>query len=86
MPSTLTVLETEINEKNNPVFKLESLSRMNGFDSSDAHSALFDAHLTMNILGLIKKKQPDTWNAFLKTANKLDTETIFKKRKHYNSK
>ena len=74
-----TVLETEINEKNNPVFKLESLSRMNGFDSSDAHSALFDAHLTMNILGLIKKKQPDTWNAFLKTANKLDTETIFKK-------
>ena len=52
---------------------------MNGFDSSDAHSALFDAHLTMNILGLIKKKQPDTWNAFLKTANKLDTETIFKK-------
>ena len=74
-----TVLETEINEKKNPVFKLESLSRMNGFDSSDAHSALFDAHLTMNILGLIKKKQPDTWNAFLKTANKLDTETIFKK-------
>ena len=74
-----TVLETEINEKNNPVFKLESLSRMNGFDSSDAHSALFDAHLTMNILGLIKKKQPDTWNTFLKTANKLDTETIFKK-------
>jgi len=74
-----TVLETEINEKNNPVFKLESLSRMNGFDSSDAHSALFDAHLTMNILGLIKKKQPDTWNAFLKTANRLDTETIFKK-------
>tara|TARA_B100000214_G_C23972670_1_gene631043 strand:- start:3442 stop:4872 length:1431 start_codon:yes stop_codon:yes gene_type:complete len=74
-----TVLETEINEKNNPVFKLESLSRMNGFDSSDAHSAIFDAHLTMNILSLIKKKQPGTWNAFLKTANKLDTETIFKK-------
>jgi len=73
------VLQTEINEKNNPVFKLESLSRMNGFDSSDAHSALFDATLTMKILGLIKKKQPSTWDTFLKTANKLDTETIFKK-------
>ncbi len=73
------VLQTEINEKNNPVFKLESLSRMNGFDSSDAHSALFDATLTMKILGLIKKKQPNTWDNFLKTANKLDTETIFKK-------
>ena len=74
-----SVLETEINEKNNPVFKLESLSRMNGFDSSDAHSALTDATLTMKILGLIKKKQPNTWDNFLKTANKLDTETIFKK-------
>ena len=50
------VLKTEINEKNNPVFKLESLSRMNGFDSSEAHSAIFDAKLTMNILDLIKKK------------------------------
>jgi Exonuclease I len=52
---------------------------MNGFDSSAAHSALFDATLTMKILGLIKKKQPSTWDTFLKTANKLDTETIFKK-------
>ena len=73
------VLQTEINQKNNPVFKLESLSRMNGFDSSDAHSALFDATLTMKILGLIKKKQPTTWNTFLNTANRSDTETIFKK-------
>ena len=73
------VLQTEINEKNNPVFKLESLSRMNGFDSSQAHSALFDATLTMKILDLIKKKQPYTWDDFLKTSNKSDTETIFKK-------
>ncbi len=74
-----SILETEINEKGNAVFKLESLSRMNGFDSSDAHSALFDATLTMKILGLIKKKQPNTWDTFLKTSNKSDTETIFKK-------
>ena len=73
------VLETEINEKGNAVFKLESLSRMNGFDSSDAHSALFDANLTMKILGLVKKKQPSTWDAFLNTANRSDTETIIKK-------
>ena len=73
------VLETEINEKNNPVFKLESLSRMNGFDSSDAHSAFFDATLTMKILRLIKKKQPTTWNMFLRTASRADTETIFQK-------
>jgi len=74
------VLKTEINAKGNAVFKLESLSRMNGFDSSDAHSALFDATLTTKILNLVKKKQPNTWETFLKTANKLDTETIFKKQ------
>ena len=74
-----SVLETEINEKGNAVFKLESLSRMNGFDSSDAHSALFDASLTMKILGLVKKKQPSTWDTFLNTSNRADTETIFKK-------
>ena len=73
------VLETEINEKNNPVFKLESLSRMNGFDSSDAHSALIDSQLTCKVLNLIKKRQPKTWDNFLKTANKSDTETLFKK-------
>ena len=73
------VLKTEINEKNNPVFKLESLSRINGFDSSDAHSALFDAELTMKILKLIKKKQPNTWDMFLRTASRADTETIFQK-------
>ena len=73
------VLKTEINEKGNAVFKLESLSRMNGFDSSDAHSALFDANLTMKILNLVKRKQSDVWNTFLSTANRTDTETIFKK-------
>jgi len=73
------VLETETNLKGNAVFKLESLSRMNGFDSSDAHSALFDANLTMKILSLVKKKQPNTWDTFLNTANRSDTETIIKK-------
>ena len=73
------VLKTEINDKGNSVMKLESLARMNGFESSGAHSAIFDAELTMKILGLIKKKQPKTWDIFLKTSNKLDTETIFKK-------
>ena len=74
-----TVLETEINEKNNPVFKLESLARMQGIDASDAHSAIADADLTAKILKIIKKKQPSTWKSFLRTANKSDTETIMKR-------
>ncbi len=75
------ILKTEINEKGNAVMKLESLSRMNGFEVSGAHSALFDAELTMKVLGLIKKKQPNTWESFFQTSSKLDTETIFKKEK-----
>ena len=76
-----TVLETEINEKGNAVMKLESLARMNGFESSGAHSALFDAELTVKVLGLIKNKQKYTWNNFLKTSSRVDTEIIFKKEK-----
>ena len=75
------IFKTEVNEKGNAVMKLESLARMNGFESSGAHSALFDSELTMKILGLIKRKQPNTWESFFKTSNKLDTETIFKKEK-----
>jgi exodeoxyribonuclease-1 len=76
-----SVLKTEINEKGNAVMKLESLARMNGFESSGAHSALFDAELTVKVLGLIKKNQSQTWDTFLRTANKLDTEVIIKKEK-----
>ena len=75
-----SILKTEINKKGNAVMKLESLARNNGFESSGAHSAIFDAELTTKILGLIKKKQPQTWDAFLKTGNRDDTETIIKKK------
>jgi len=74
-----SILKTEINEKGNAVMKLESLARNNGFESSKAHSAIFDAELTAKILGLVKKKQPYTWEAFLRTGNREDTETIIKK-------
>ena len=74
-----SVVKTEINAKGNAVMKLESLARMNGFESSGAHSALFDAELTVKVLGLIKKNQPQTWDTFLRTSNRDDTETIIKK-------
>ena len=74
-----SILKTEINKKGNAVMKLESLARNNGFESSGAHSAIFDAELTTKILGLIKKKQPQTWDALLKTGNRYETEIIIKK-------
>ncbi len=74
-----SILEVEFNEKNNAVFKLESLARMQGIDSTDAHSALSDSIMTAKVLNIVKKKQPYTWESFFKTANKSDTETIIKK-------
>ena len=74
-----SVLKTEINEKGNAVMKLESLARNNGFEVSGAHSAIFDAELTAKVLELIKKKHPQTWDTFLRTSNRDDTETIIKK-------
>ena len=73
------VLETETSEKGNAVMKLESLARTNGLEVSGAHSALFDAELTLKILNLIKNKQPQTWNEFFKTSSRSDTEAIIKK-------
>jgi len=77
------LLKTEINKKGNAVMKLESLAKHNGFEVAGAHSALFDAELTVKVLSLIKKKQPQTWDAFLRTGNRDDTETIIKKEKMF---
>ena len=77
------ILQTENTAKGNISMRLESLARMNGMETSGAHSALFDAELVMKVLSLIKKKQPHTWNSFLRTANSSDTETIIKKEKMF---
>ena len=43
------ILKTELNPKGNKSMKLESLARLNGFESSGAHSALFDTELTVKV-------------------------------------
>ena len=75
------VLKTELNPKGNKSMKLESLTRLNGFDSKDSHAALIDATNTVNILGLLKNKQPDLWHEYLKTKSKVVVENIIKQEK-----
>ena len=75
------VLKTELNEKGNVTMRLSSLARMNGLDASEAHSAVIDASLVVEILKLIKKNQPYTWESILRTSNKAETENIIKKEK-----
>ena len=77
------VLKTELNPKGNKSMKLESLTRLNGFDSKDSHSALVDAVNTVNILGLLKDKQPDLWHEYLKTKSKVVVENMIQQEKMF---
>jgi len=77
------IFKTELNLKGNKSMKLESLARLNGFDSRNAHSALFDTELTVKILDLLKKKQPDLWHEYLKTASKVVVENLIKQEKMF---
>jgi len=75
------VLKTELNPKGNKSMKLESLARLNGFESSGAHSALFDTELTVKVLDLIKQKQPTLWQEYFKTSSKVIVENLIKQEK-----
>tara|TARA_B100001057_G_scaffold399857_1_gene410865 strand:- start:269 stop:1252 length:984 start_codon:yes stop_codon:yes gene_type:complete len=63
--------------------KLESLGRLNGFDSSGAHGALFDSELTVNVLSLLKKKQSNLWHEYLKSKSKVVVENLIRQEKMF---
>ncbi len=70
------IMKTETNEKGNAVMKLESLARMNGIESSGAHNALFDAHLTKLVLEKIYKEQNITWRSAMMTGSREEVENF----------
>ncbi len=75
------VIKSELNSKGNISMKLASLASINGFDASDAHSAMTDTELTVKLLSLIKNKQPELWQEYFKTSSKQVTENIIRKEK-----
>ena len=75
------ILKTELNPKGNKSMKLESLSRLNGIDSSKAHNALADCDLCVSVLDLIKKKQSNLWPEYIKTSSKVVVENIIQQEK-----
>jgi exodeoxyribonuclease-1 len=77
------VLKTELNDKGNKSMKLESLARLNGFESSGAHSALFDTELTVKVLGLIRENQSDLWREYMNTSTKVVVENMLKQEKMF---
>ena len=63
-------IATELNEKNNKVFKLESFCRLQGFPISDAHTSLDDTKGLMNATLHLQKKFPQLFKESLKNTNK----------------
>jgi len=71
-------LKTELTDAGNPSLALESLARMQGFDTSSSHTAYADAYNSLMILKIIKSKHKENWETFLKTSTKQSVETILK--------
>merc|ERR1711991_1010540 len=75
-------LKTELTDAGNPSLALESLARMQGFDTSASHTAYVDAYNSLMILRIIKNK--DNWETFLKTSTKASVETLLKREGIYS--
>ena len=71
-------LKTELTEAGNPSLALESLSRVQGFDTSASHTAYVDAQNSLKVLRIIKDKHKENWEIFLKTSTKTSVETFLK--------
>ena len=77
-------LKTELTEAGNPSLALESLSRMQGCDTSASHTAYVDAQNSLKVLRIIKDKHKENWDTFLKTSTKTSVETFLKNEGIYS--
>tara|TARA_B100001741_G_scaffold90297_1_gene73944 strand:+ start:676 stop:2112 length:1437 start_codon:yes stop_codon:yes gene_type:complete len=71
-------LKTELTEAGNTSLALESIARMQGFDTSQQHTAFHDAYTSLKVLRIIKDKHKENWENFLRTSTKNSVETILK--------
>ncbi len=77
-------LKTELTQAGNPSLALESLSKMQGFDTSASHTAYVDAQNSLRVLRIIKNKHKENWETFLKTSTKKSVETFLKNEDIYS--
>ena len=78
------ILKTGLTEKGNISMKLELLAKEQGFSTEKQHTAHHDSITALKILKIIKKKQPNNWDNFLKTSSKAKVETILKSEGIYS--
>ncbi len=77
-------LKTELTDAGNPSLALEALARMQGFDTSQQHTAYHDAYTALKVLRIVKDKHKENWEEFLKTSTKSSVETLLKNEGIYS--
>ena len=57
------IIKSELNQRGNPIFKLEKIAKVNGIANFTAHDALGDTSASIELSKLIKEKLPNIWEA-----------------------
>ncbi len=69
-------IEWPVNDKGQPVNRLESLSSANGLDHIKAHDALSDVEALIAVTQLIKEKQPQLYDYLFKLRDKNEIKKL----------
>ena len=72
------IIKSELNSKGNISMKLESLSRLNGFDVTEAHSAMTDTELTVKVPGPVNVASLKSVSTVVKVFPLPDTDAHIK--------
>lgn len=68
------------NDKGRAFFKLRAIAEANGYNHDNAHEALADVRMTIQIAKLVKEKAPDVWQNMMNVSKKNDVFEIISKQ------
>ena len=76
-------IATELNEKNNKIFKLGSLCKANGFEIKELHKSRGDTEGMMKLMAFLKEKDPALFRQSLSFTNKNDVLNKIKETDYF---
>lgn len=65
-------------DEGRPTFRLSDLCMANGFIPRNAHEGLSDVEAVIFVAGMLKKRAPQIWSAFVQTAKKASAMDVLK--------
>ena len=74
-------LKCEVSSKGSHLFKLPSLTKMNGIPHENKHSSAGDVQATAMLAKMIKERVPKLWDSGLKIAHKSEAKKFIEKNK-----